>query len=153
MISGKAIIDVWVFSTARAVLSQELQKFRNRPFLETTMAASALVASADGAINFAKLTMLDQSLAAINELKIYDPHDAIDIYRKHAEALAADPGAAREKILRLIRKLSDDEHAARLLIKVCVAIGKSDDDFTESEKTTIDQLCANMGLNPADTGL
>ena len=153
MISGKAIIDVWVFSTARAVLSQELQKFRNRPFLETTMAASSLVASADGAINFAKLTMLDQSLAAINELKIYDPHDAIDIYRKHAEALAADPGAAREKILRLIRKLSDDKHAARLLIKVCVAIGKSDDDFTESEKTAIDQLCANMGLNPADTGL
>jgi tellurite resistance protein TerB len=153
VISGKAIIDVWIFSTARAVLSQELQKFRNRPFLETTMAASSLVASADGAINFAKLTMLDQSLAAINELKIYDPHDAIDIYRKHAEALAADPGAAREKILRLIRNLSDDEHAARLLIKVCVAIGKSDDDFTESEKTAIDQLCANMGLNPADTGL
>ena len=153
MISGKAIINVWIFSTARAVLSQELQKFRNCPFLETTMAASALVASADGAINFVKLTMLDQSLAAINELKIYDPHDAIDIYRKHAEALAADPGAAREKILHLIRKLSDDEHAARLLIKVCVAIGKSDDDFTESEKTAIDQLCAIMGLNPAETGL
>ena len=52
------------FQQARAVLSQELQKFRNRPFLEATMAASALVASADGEINFAKLTMLDQSLAA-----------------------------------------------------------------------------------------
>ena len=153
MISGKAIIDVWIFSTARAVLSQELQKFRNRPFLETTMAASALVASADGAINFAKLTMLDQSLAAINELKIYDPHDAIEIYRAHAEALTADPGAAGEKILRLVRKLSDDEHAARMLIKVCVAIGKSDDHFTESEKIAIEQLCINMGLNPAETVL
>ena len=141
------------FQQARNVLSQELQKFRNRTFLEATMAASALVASADGEVNIAELTMLDQALATINELNIYDPHDAIDIYREHAEALTADPGAAREKILRLVRKLSDDEHAARLLIKVCVAIGKSDDDFTESEKTAIDQLCANMGLNPAETGL
>lgn len=48
------------FQQARAVLSQELQKFRNRPFLEATMAASALVASADSDINFVKLTMLDQ---------------------------------------------------------------------------------------------
>ncbi|MGB0576643.1 MAG: tellurite resistance TerB family protein [Alphaproteobacteria bacterium] len=141
------------FQQARTALSQELQKFRNRSFLEATMAASALVASVDGEINIAELSMLDQALEAINELKIYDPHVAIDLYREHAEALTADPGAAREKILRLVRKLSDDKHAARLLIKVCVAIGKSDDDFTESEKATIDQLCANMGLDPAETGL
>ena len=141
------------FQQARAVLSQELLKFRNRSFLEATMAASALVASVDGEINIAELSMLDQALEAINELNIYDPHEAIDIYREHAEALTADPGAAREKILRLVRKISDDEPAARLLIKVCVAIGKSDDEFSESEKTAISQLCANMGLDPAETGL
>lgn len=141
------------FQQARTVLSQELQKFQNRSFLEATMAASALVASVDGEINIAELSMLDQALEAINELNIYDPHDAIDIYREHAEALTADPGAEREKILRLVRKLSDQEHAARLLIKVCVAIGKSDDEFSESEKNVIDQLCANMGLDPAETGL
>jgi tellurite resistance protein TerB len=142
-----------ILQQARTALSQKLQKFHNRSFLQATMAASALIASADGEINIVKLTMLDQVLATINELKIYDPHDAIEIYREHAEALTADPGAASEKILRLVRKLSGDEHAARLLIKVCVAIGKSDDDFTESKKIAIEQLCVNMGLNSAETGL
>ncbi|MBK19896.1 MAG: hypothetical protein CMM52_13770 [Rhodospirillaceae bacterium] len=141
------------FQQARTALSKELEKFRNRSFLEATMAASALVASADGEINIAELDMLDQALAAINELNIYDPHDAIDLYREHAEALTADPGAAREKILRLVRKIADDQHAARLLIKVCVAIGKSDDDFSASEKTAVEQLCVNVGLDVAETGL
>lgn len=38
-----------IFQGAREALAQELARFRNRQFLDAAMAASALVAMADGA--------------------------------------------------------------------------------------------------------
>lgn len=131
---------------ARDALVLQYEKFRNRDFLEATMAASALVATADGEVNITELSMLDQALSAIHELNIYDPHEAVDLYRDYVDALKEDPRAAREKILDSVRELEDDKHAATLLIRVCVAIAKSDDVLTDGEHQAIALLCDTMNL-------
>lgn len=141
------------FSQARAALAIELEKFRNRQFLEATMAASALVAAADGDVNITELNMIDQALEAIHELNIYDPHDAVEIYRDYADGLYKNPPVTREKALKAVGRMADDDHAARLLIKVCVAIGKSDDDFSDEEKTVITEICEAVKLDYGELGL
>ena len=141
------------FQQARKALAAELEKFRNRHFLEATMAASALVALADGDVNLTELNMIDQALETIHELKIYDPHEAVDIYRDYMDALHADPVKARINILDEVGKIADDPRAARLLMRVCVAIGKSDDDFSDREKAVITDLCDVLGLDTAEIGL
>ena len=141
------------FQQAREALAKELERFRNREFLEATMAASALVATADGEVNFAELSIIDQALETIHELNIYDPHDAVDIYRDYVDGLKSEPEETREKILDEVSKIADDPDAARLLIKVCVAIGKSDDDFSDSEKAVIEELCATLSLDRQELGL
>lgn len=141
------------FSQARAALAIELEKFRNRQFLEATMAASALVASADGEVNITELNMIDQALEAIHELNIYDPHDAVNIYRDYADGLYKNPPATREKAMKAVARMAGDAHAARLLIKVCVAIGKSDENFSDEEKAVIAELSEALALDCAELGL
>jgi tellurite resistance protein len=141
------------FRQARKALATEIEKFQNRNFLEATMAASALVALADGDVNLAELNIIDQALDTIRELRIYDPHEAVDIYRDYMDGLKASPAKARIEILEEVAKIADDPRAARLLVRVCVAIVKADDDITEKEKAVIGDLCDTLRLNPGEVGL
>ena len=61
--------------------------------------------------------------------------------------------ATRDKALKAVAKVAGDPPAARLLIKVCVAIGKSDEDFSEEEKAVIGELCGAVGLECEELGL
>ena len=56
-----------LFQMARDALSAELDKYRNRDFMEAVMAGSALVASADGEINLTEASTLDQALETLEE--------------------------------------------------------------------------------------
>jgi len=144
---------VGFFKHAKEALAVELDKFRNRQFLEGTMAASALVSMADGDANITELNILDQALETIQELRIYDPHDALDLYRDYIDGLRQDPAQTRDRILQAVGKIRDDAHAAMLLIQVCVAIGKADEDFSDLEKTVIQDLCQTLGLDCGALGL
>jgi len=141
------------FRFAKEALAAERDKFRNRQFLDATMAASALVSMADGDANITEVNILDQALEAVEELRIYDPHDAMDLYRDYIDGLREDPGATRKKILEAVGKVQDDEHAARLLLRVCVAIGKADDNFSVPEKAAITDLCRVLDFDSAELGL
>ncbi len=144
---------VGFFKFAKEALAAELDKFRNRQFLDATMAASALVSMADGDVNITELNILDQALETIQELNIYDAHDAMDLYRDYLDELRDDPGATRDKIMQAVGRIEDDQHAARLLIRVCVAIGKADEDFSEPEKAVIMELCQRLALDSGELGL
>jgi tellurite resistance protein len=144
---------VGIFKLAKDTLAAELDRFRNRQFLDATMAASALVSMADGDANITELNMLDQALQAIHELRIYDPHDAIDLYRDYLDGLREDPGATRDRIMEAVGRIEEDRHAARLLIQVCVAIGKADEAFSEHEKAVIEALCQALALDYGELGL
>ncbi len=144
---------VGFFKFAKEALAAELNKFRNRQFLDATMAASALVSMADGDVNITELNILDQALETIQELNIYDAHDAMDLYRDYLDELRDDPGATRDNIMQAVGKVREDQHAALLLIRVCVAIGKADEDFSEPEKAVIMELCQRLALDSGELGL
>jgi tellurite resistance protein len=142
-----------LFDTARDAIARELERFRNRRFLEATMAASALVAHADGEMKFAEMNTLDQALDAIRELNIYDPHEAVDVYRDYMDALRADEAGARERAFEAVARIAGDAHGAGLLLKVCVAIGKADNDFSDRERAVIAALCETLQVDPAAAGI
>ena len=143
---------VGFFKVAKEALATELGKFRNRQFLDATMAASALVSMADGDANITELNILDQALATIQELRIYDPHDALNLYRDYLDGLRADPIGTRDKIMQAVTKIRDDQHAARLLIRVCVAIGKADENYSEPEMAVMKELFQRPALDYDELG-
>ncbi len=121
------------------------------------MAASALVAMADGEVKFSELSALDDLLESVRELQVYDPHVAVDLCRFHVDAIAADAvsgaDAGKVRALEVVGRIAGDDEAARLVIQMCLVISRSDGEFSDSEVDAVRDLCAALWLDPGDVGL
>lgn len=135
-----------MFRTARATLRLGLSRFRNRQFLEATMAAAALVATADGEVTFSEMSALDDLLENVRDLNIYDPHVAVDVYRDYADAIRSEGESARRDALNAVSRIAGDHDACDLLIRVAVAISKADGELSAPEARAISDLCGALGV-------
>lgn len=135
-----------MFQTARETLRNSLKRFRNRQFLDATMAATALVATADGEVTFSELSALDDVLESVKDLQIYDPHVAVDIYRDFADLIRDDEAAGKTSAIAAIRKISGDADAAEHVLRVAVAISKADGSLSPAEAEIITELCQVLDL-------
>lgn len=140
-----------VFSNLKKSLLNELDRFRNRYFLEATMAVSALLAMADGEVSISEHLARDYVLDNVRELNIYDVHKAVDMFRSYAEAIKADRKAGKEKALNIIAKFSGDTAHATVLIRAGVLIAKADGNFSKEEKKIIGELCHMLQLDTSQT--
>ncbi|MDE7064916.1 MAG: TerB family tellurite resistance protein, partial [Desulfovibrionaceae bacterium] len=52
--------------------------------------------------------------------------------------------------LQVISRLKKRPDEARLVIRVCCAIGAADGNFDDDEKAVVREICAELGQNPAD---
>jgi tellurite resistance protein len=136
-----------VYQIAKNLVSKELQRFRNRHFLEATMAASALLALADQEILMSERLALDFVLENVTELEIFDVHKAVDLFRDYAETIQKDPVKGKEKVFKAITRSANDEHAAEIIIRACILIAKADGDISEAEKETIGELCQVLNVD------
>lgn len=115
------------------------------------MAATALVATADGEVTFSELSALDTVLESVQDLQIYDPHIAVDIYKDFADAIANDPDAGRRNAMAAVAKIAGQADAAELVIRVAVAISKADGELSADETRTISDLCGVLGVAVPET--
>lgn len=135
-----------MFRTARETLRNSLSRIRNRQFLDATMAATALVATADGEVTFSELSALDAVLESVKDLQIYDPHIAVDRYRDFADEIANDPESGRRAAMAAVGKIAGDHDVAELVIRVAVAISKADGELSPQETRSISDLCGVLGV-------
>lgn len=142
----------WVKETA-ASLKTEVSKYKNKTFLEATVAGCALVAAADGNISSEEKQKMIGFMKQSDALSVFDTSEVITLFEKFAGAFSFDPIIGKGECLQVIGKLKKDTGASRMLIRVCCAIGAADGDFDDSEKAVIREICAELGLNPTDFSL
>jgi len=135
---------------ARELLSRYRERTRDRRFLEATMAASALVATADGEVGLAELLSRDQVLDRVDALQSFDSRQAVEIFRGYADAIAEDKPAGVERALRAVAVVGDDVETAQLLLRVCCAIAKADAEFSAEEQHMIALICEALGAETVD---
>ena len=141
-----------MFRTARETLRISLSRIRNRKSLDATMAATALVATADGEVTFSELSALDTVLETVQDLQIYDPHIAVDIYRNFADAIVENAKAGRRTAMAAVGKIDRNHEAAELVIRVAVAISKADGELSPLEARAISDICSTLGVPlPSET--
>ena len=134
-----------MFEALKASIAREVERHKNRPFMEATMAASALVAIADGVVSFSERNKVDQIIENLTELRVFDVHEAIDTFNGFLESIRANGPAGRSEALAAISKVKDQPDASLVLLKVCVSISNADGDFSDAEKRQIDLICAELG--------
>jgi len=140
-------------TAAREKLATEVSKFRNREFMEAVVAGCALVAAADGNISSGEKQKMIGFIQNSDELKVFDLQEVIKTFTDICLKFEFDAEIGRAEALRTICKLRGKDDAGRLLVRVCCAIGNSDGEFDESERTVCRNICTELGLNAADFGL
>ena len=135
-----------IFHAARRSLAEKVKRHRNKPFLEAMMAATALLALADEEIVLSERLALDFILENVKELKVFDVHQAVNLFRDYGKEVQEDFAKAKAKVLQTVAKFSGDQQKAALLVRASILIAKADGDFSEPEQKVVDELCRVLCL-------
>ncbi len=141
------------FDEVSATLKSEVTKVRNKEFLEGVVAGCALVAYADGVVKPEEKQKMMGFLRTSDVLSAYDISDVTKLFEKFSDQFEFDPAIGEANALQAVNKVKKKEDEARLLVRVCCAIGASDGDFDDTEKRTVSKICSELGLNPTDFDL
>jgi tellurite resistance protein len=131
----------------------QMERHRNRPFLKASMAACALAAVADGSPTFSERIRVDQILETLETLKVFDPHDGVELFNKYSKGILEAPRDGRAKALAAVQAVTKNTDTAALIVRICLAVAES-----KGEKTLVDQieivmLCSMLGVEPIEAGL
>ncbi|MBF0399188.1 MAG: tellurite resistance TerB family protein [Magnetococcales bacterium] len=136
----------------QASLVQEMSRFRNQALMEAVLAGCALVSAADGSVSKAEKEKMIGFVRNSEALKSYDQGTVIDTFQKYIGKLEFDFDVGKIEAMRTIAAVKKPEEA-RLLVRVCCAIGGSDGHFDAGEKKVVREICQELGLNPAEFDL
>ncbi len=131
----------------------ERQRHLQRPLLRAAMAASALAASADGEVSFGERVRVDQVLETLEALRIFNPHEGVDLFNTYADGILADPQAGRETALEAVTAGAIDQETAELMIRICLAVVAGNSEVPKAERIEVVRLCNELGVDPTAVGL
>ena len=129
------------------------EKEHNRPFLEAAMAACAMVSASEGQVSFADRIRVDQIMETLAQLKVFDPHEGVDLFNHYTGGILASSKEGREAALKTIKTVTSDPETAELLIDLCLAVSLSDGVTSLIEHIEIVSLCGLIGVDPDKIGL
>jgi tellurite resistance protein TerB len=132
------------------LLVQSLQlhgeRLRNKKFLEASMAASALVATADGDVSFSERSAVDSVLDSVEALQVFDVHEAVDIFSDFVTDIQSDIEQGRSRAMDAVTAVADDNEAAELVVRIGCAISRADGKLTEKEKEQVTEIADSLGV-------
>jgi tellurite resistance protein TerB len=134
----------------RARLTAEVSKFKNRAFMEATVASCALVAAADGTISSEEKQKMAGFIRNSDELKHFAMPDVIAFFEKVVGNFDFDAAIGKAEALKVIGRLRSNPEQARVMVRVACAIGASDGNFDQKERAVVREIFVELGLSPAD---
>ncbi len=138
-----------LISSLRQLLHEQLERRRQRGFLEAAMAACALVAAADGRVSLGERSRVDLILESLEGLSLFDPHEGVEAFNRYLQQLEDNPEDGREQVLAALRdQIEDDPAQGPLLVRLCQAIGAADGAPGPDQREAIAGLCSELGLEP-----
>lgn len=139
-----------MFEAVRHALEERNTKRKNRPFLEACMATCALIAIADGEVSLSERSRVDEILEAIDRFRLFDVHEAVDLFNSFVADIVENPAKGQESALDAIRDIRHEAGDAVLLVKVALAVSRADGVFLDSERQQCELVCKALGLTLAD---
>jgi len=117
------------------------QRAREFFFLKACMAASAVVAVADGFACQREALAVKTVMNTLDELKIFDSKHGSEIYRDFLKQLEKDPEAGLAAAMKCIEGVKDDDNLTLLLVMICQTISEADGIVRPEEVDAIDHIC------------
>ncbi|MGQ0698682.1 MAG: tellurite resistance TerB family protein [Panacagrimonas sp.] len=134
-------------------LKNEVTKVKSQAFLEATVAGCTMVAYADGLVRPEEKTKMMGFMRSSDVLSLFDSTKVIDLFEKYCRKYEFDKSLGEADCLAVVSKLRAKPTEARLLVRVCCAIGASDGNFDETERAAVRRICNELGLDPGEFDL
>lgn len=131
-------------------LKTEAMKFKNKSFLEASMAGSALIALADGVIVAEEKRQMIKFIENYEPLSVFKSADIITTFQDFVTQLEFDQALGEAKAYEALRKMKSNDQAARLIMRLIIAIAASDGNFDDDEKKVARTVATELGLSPAE---
>lgn len=140
-------------SEVLATMKTEVAKFKNKTFLDAVVAGCTIVAHADGVAKPEEKQKMMGFLRSNDSLSVFDTSEVIELFEKHSKSFEFDFTIGEANALQTVAKLKGKDAEARLMVRVCCAVGASDGNFDDHEKAAVRKICNELGLNPKDFDL
>ncbi|MBT4671203.1 MAG: tellurite resistance TerB family protein [Rhodospirillaceae bacterium] len=140
-------------SALKKSYATQMQRHQNKAFLNATMAACALVATADGRVTFSETVRVDQIVETLEQLRAFDPVEAADLFRDFCDAVLDNPKEGHNKLATILENMRGNQETAELLIRICLAVTEADGKSSLVDQIEIVSLCSLLELDPAHFGL
>lgn len=141
------------FNEVSKNLKDEVTKIKNQTFLEGVVAGCTIVAYADGIVRSEEKMKMMGFLKNNDVLSVFDTGKVIQLFEKYASRFEFDKAIGEMDCLSTVGKLKSKPQEARLLVRVCCAIGASDGNFDHAEKEAVRKICNELGLSPSEFDL
>ena len=141
------------FKSGREELAKQVGRFKNRTFLEGTIAVCARIAIASDGVSSEEKQKMIGFLRNSPELSVFDTQEVIQVFEKMVKSYDFDFDIGKGETMKYIMALKDKPEQAQLAVRVGIAVAKSDGDFDDNEKTTAREIIAALGFQAQDFGL
>jgi tellurite resistance protein TerB len=131
-------------------LKTEALKFKNKEFLNAAMAGSALIAMADGNISSEEKQKMIKFIESNDALSIFSTSDVIKAFQDFVGQLEFDKDIGEAKAYEALGKMKSNAQAARLLVRMIIAIASSDGNFDASEKKIANKIAKELAIDPQE---
>jgi len=132
--------------SARNVVS----KYMGKDLTEALVAGSALVAMADGIIDPSEREKLIDYFRTSQEMRGININEVESRFNYFVQRIQSDRMMGKAEALRAIGKLANKPDAARLVVRLCCAIGFADGEFAPVEKQVVEEISREVNLDPRE---
>lgn len=131
-------------------LSDEVSKYKNAKFLTSVVTGCAFMAMADGTVSAPEKQKMIGFLKNSAELKVFKFEEVIAAFNEAVGLFEFDFELGKIEALKRIGRMRDNPDAARIVVRVVIAIGNSDGNFDAKEIKVAEEITKELGLNPSD---
>ncbi len=112
------------------------------------MAASALVATAEGGISFGDRHKIDEILENLTAFTAFNYHAALVHFEAFAEKIREQPGEGEAKALEAIAALADNIEDSRIILRIACAVARDKGHYPPASITRIGEIARTLGQIP-----
>lgn len=131
-------------------LKNEALKFKNKDFLNAAISGSVLISMADGVVSSEEKQKMMRFIENYEALSVFSSKELIEAFQNAMTQIEFDKDLGQAKAYDAIRKMKSNDAAARLIMRLTIAIAGADGNFDESEKKVARKIAMELGLSPAD---
>ncbi len=126
----------------------EISKYRNKTFLQATVASVIYIAMADGSITPDERSKLFAYIKEADELSAFSSDDVINVYKDIIKYYDFDSKIGNAEALKIIGGMkSQDEEQILFIVRAACVIAMKNGVLQDAEKEAVDRICHELGIS------